>query len=44
MLRRKDCPPVELKLAFHAAATADRVPSEDHAVLRRLDSEHAQAE
>jgi hypothetical protein len=35
---------VELKLAFHAAAAADRVLAEDDAVLRRLDGEHAQVE
>ena len=44
MLRRMDRAPVELELAFRAAATADRVLAEDHAVLRRLDSEHAQVE
>ena len=42
MLRRMDRPPVELELAFHAAAVADRVLAEEHAVLRRLDSDHAQ--
>lgn len=33
---------MELKLAFHAAAAADRVLAEDDAVLGWFDGEHAQ--
>ena len=44
MQRRVDRAPVELKLALHASAAADRVLAEDDAVLGWFDSEHAQVE
>lgn len=42
MLRRVDRSPVELQLACHASATADRMLAEHHAMLGRLDGERAQ--
>ena len=44
MLGRVDHAPVELQLAGHAPATADRMLTEDHAVIRRFDGESAQVE
>ena len=44
MLRRVDRTPVELQLARHATATADRMLAEDNAVLGRFDSKRPQVE
>lgn len=42
MLRRMDRAPVELELASHASAAADRVLAENNAVLGWFDGEHVQ--